>query len=265
MSKIPLVIYTAPPTEWCLPGLFFLLDTFTQDRLNENFDVYVYGFTETKKSNLPPDIQFVSMGAFARYPKDKWTDSFVFILDDLERRGIEAFMFLLEDYWPIRPIDVRAIDLLYNYMLQVGDVLKIDLARDRLYAYPERHFFDFHTAFTLGYLDIIEALPSDKYYVSLWGGLFSVQQLKPLVRKGLSAQNFEMRETLRVNKAAEDGNFVPRHLGTRQAPYLHDNIVHAGKAFEFGPLMVPKMLMETMYQMGLTKGVKDYDRGKWNG
>lgn len=262
MSKIPLVIYTAPPTEWCLPGLMWLLEYQTRGKLEEKFDLSVYGFDQTDHDLFTPFVHenFRSLGDFNDYPIDRWSDSFLRILENLAWRQIENFVFMLEDYWPIRGIDVLGIELLYGYASASPDVMKIDLARDRLNADVGRYSFDYNTAFSLGHLDVIEAQPTEHYYVSLWGGILNTQQWREIVVPGEKAQEVEMNGTYRVSRDMLRGGKTRRVLGTRQGPMIHDNIVHNGKFFQFGHNRIPKTIIDAMHEQGVLDAELDYPR-----
>lgn len=257
MIKVPLAIMTTPKTEWCLPGLIYLLDTRIGHPASQSFDIHIFGYDQTDQELFGrPDLTFHSIGDFADYPAGKWTDSFIVVLDKLRQMGVENFVFMLEDYWPVRGIDYNAIHTLWTYAEQCDDILKIDLASDRLYSDPQRWIMNYNTAFSLGYLDVIQARPGDQYYVSLWCGIFNVINLRKLVNPGWTAQELELRGTELVHRVYENtGTPPPRHLGTRQAPLQHDNIVHNGEAFKFpSPLKVEDHMIKAMNQLGLTNG-----------
>lgn len=259
-KRIPLVVMTTPKTEWCLPGLFYLLDAYSETLVENDYEVMVCGYDETNRDVLPPYGQFLSIGSFSDYPANKWTDSFLVVLKKLEELGVESFMFMLEDYWPTRGIDVEGIKHLHDYSVLKGDILKIDLSLDRLYS-DNRFSHYFNTEFSIGKFDMIRARQYDQYYMSLWCGIFSTKLLLDLVEPGMTAQDLELRGTEKLfNAWRDDGVEPPVVLGTRQGPIMHDNVVHNGSAFSFpSPVRVDRDILRSMAKQGMTGWVTEFE------
>lgn len=251
--RVPLVVMTSPVTEWVLPGFFHQL--WVHGARYENLLSWcrpiVYGYDETNLELIPEKArdEFTSLGKFADYPANKWSNSFIAALNDLVVRGIESFWFMLDDYWICRSIDERGVIALYDYHLSHHTrVIKIDLAFDRLYGDQGRFAFYANGAGTVEHLDLIESDPLSAYHMSLWGGLFSTRLLLDLVRPGWTAQEVEMSGTTVLSRKPY------AVLGTRQAPVLHTNVCSGRRVFAFGPPYISEEDMKTLRERGYTNG-----------
>lgn len=160
-------------------------------------------------------VEFYSLGKQSDWPASRWSEKLIRILDEVAE---EQFVLMLEDYWLIRPVDVNAIKMLFDYAAQFQNVLKIDLTHDRLYINGGSNFlFGANTYDNCGYLDLIKSPPGTPYQMSLWAGIWNREQMKRVLVPGETAQEIELNGTSRVT----DDQLV---LGTRQAPLLHGNI-----------------------------------------
>lgn len=181
------------------------------------------GFTEQVDLNS----HFYSIGNYSDYPANKWSDALIKVLDNV---ADEVFILMLDDYWLSRPVDIMAIQMIYDYMRQFKNVLKFDLTDERLYSDTppgdgyNRFYWGYNTYNTLGYLDLIKSNPNGLYHLSLWGGMWRRDLLKQLLVPGERAQEIEMY----------GGNRLLKHsewlvLGTRQAPMRHANVIQRGE------------------------------------
>lgn len=168
----------------------------------------VCGFT-----HFPCDARFYSIGKFEDYPANKWSDALLNVLDNV---ADEIFILMLDDYWLIRQVNTRAIQMISDYMHQFKNVIKFDLAYDRLGAWGADLHYD-----TLGYLDLVKSNHQSQYHMSLWGGMWRRDLLKEVLVSGETAQQIELNGTHRL---AQRGDEV-LVLGTRQAPLLHANVI----------------------------------------
>lgn len=154
---------------------------------------------------LPGNIRFHSIGPFSDYPVNKWSDG---LIDFLQAVDDEAFVLLLEDMWPSRPVNVEAVQMCYDYALQFKSVLKIDLYTDRLYAWGVSDYGH------CGYLDLLRSNPASQYHMSMMPGVWRRDNLLSVLIRGETPWQVELAGTPRV--AARDDLMV---LGTRQCPY----------------------------------------------
>lgn len=244
---IPIVISTSPRTEWALPGMLTLLNKYMDDR--HSFLLHIFGFDETAiQPRLPTgqSMLVTSIGKFADFPANKWSDGFIAVLNRMLERDIDVFWFMLDDYWPIRGIDAQGIKDLYAFHQDNADhILKIDLTYDRLRA---GGVTDYEQHPYVGHMDMIQADPVSQYHMSLWGGLFSTKLLLDVVKPGWTAQEVELNGT----PVLRDKGY--KVLGTRQAPLLHQNVCHAGGIFNFPGPQVSDVDMNYLRECGLTNG-----------
>ncbi len=192
---------------------------------------------------------FHSIGAYSDYPADRWSDALLKVLDDVAE---DRFILMLEDYWLYRPVDVRGIKYLYDYAGQFTNVLKIDLAFDRLYIHAGSCFlYGMNNYGYVGHIDLIQSPPGTPYQFSLWGGVWRRDVMRGYVIPGESAQQLEMEGTTRV----KDDVLV---LGTRQAPLVHGNVYRSGRgsvpAYEEGGWKIPDCELEYMREQGWIDG-----------
>lgn len=172
--------------------------------------VLVAGFTPPGFS-LPPNFEFHSIGAFADYPFNAWSDG---VLDLLEQVRDEAFVLMLEDYWLTRPVDRTAVRMLYDYALQFQNVLRIDLTTDRLYRHGPRYPLDEPDYGYCGYLDLVYSEPTSQYHVSMMPGVWRRDTLRRVLRRGWNPWQVELDGT----RAVMQDHPSLLVLGTRQAP-----------------------------------------------
>lgn len=190
-------------------------------------EVTICGFSEPPLT-LPHNFHFHSLGAFADYPPNRWSDAFLKVLEQVAE---EVFVLLLDDYWLVRKVDVPGVQALYDYARQFQSVLKIDLCFDRLNNDPGRYHFGAHTYDHCGHLDLLKSPGGSSYQLSLWGGIWRRDVLQRFIIPGERAQEIEIEGTRRVNAWGEQGPMV---LGTRQGPVLHGNLIQSrdpGKLF----------------------------------
>lgn len=222
-SPVPVVVMTSPVSDWALGGLFWSLKKYAP----EFTDIVVCGFPDPVTKRVPkiPYGTFHSIGDFRAYPKHKWSDSFMKVCQLMLDTGRTHFLFLMDDFWLIRQANVDGVNRLWEGMRRNPDVLKIDLATDRLYVEAgSPYLFGVNTVAYEGYLDIIQSNPEYAYHMSLWVGLFSAKLLLDHVLiPGESAQEIELIGSGRIRNKPEI-----RVLGTRQAPMLVTNLMRSG-------------------------------------
>lgn len=171
---------------------------------SEDQEVVVAGFKPPDFA-LPDNFTFHSLGDMADYPVNKWSDALIKLLHDYTD---DTFALFLEDYYLTRPVNRQAVRMLYDYMRQFRNVLKMDLCMDRLYA---AGMTDYNHC---GYLDLIRSDPASQYQMSLFLGLWNRDLMLRFLIPGESPWEVELEGTPRVARAAHDVMV----LGTRQAP-----------------------------------------------
>ena len=176
-------------------------------------EVLILGFTPPNY-DLPENFSFLSLGRGEEYPPQRWTDALIKALSQVED---EVFVLMLEDYILTRPVNLAALLILHDYMMQFKDVIKIDLGEDRLYAGGSDLTYN-----NVGFIDLIKSMPGSPYHMSLWPGMWNRMNMMMILEPGESAQDLEIRGTTRLSHMQE-----LRVLGTRQAPVRIANVVRS--------------------------------------
>jgi hypothetical protein len=197
--------------------------------------VIVGGFTPPEFP-LPANFSFYSIGKFADYPVDRWSNSLIrFLLEQPH----DVFVFMLEDYWITRPVQESVVQVAVDYMRQFEYVARFDLTGDRL-----------HSGFAKDYgkagdVDLIISDPESQYHCSLMAGAWRrSHMLKTLVENETPWQT-ELSGTPRL-RSLKDNLIV---LGTKQWPIKHTLAMRKGDAAglhlkEISPADVSQMRAE---------------------
>jgi hypothetical protein len=195
-------------------------------QLVSDCDLVMCGFSRPHEDLDFWGWRFHSIGDYSDYPPQRWSDALIKVLYGIAE---PQFLLLLEDYWPVRPIDRKALKMLFGYARQFQNVLKIDTAFDRLYINGGSDFHQGNRTYdNCGYLDLLLSPPGTDYQFSLWGGIWNREVMKPFVVSGETAQELELNGTRRLNEVG-DRVMV---LGTRQGPLLHGNIYQSRRPGE---------------------------------
>lgn len=165
--------------------------------------VLIGGFTPPD-FELPPNFSFHSIGRMEDYPVEKWSDGVIAFLKAIPD---EVFILTLEDMWLTRHVDVEAVRILYRYMHQFKNVLRIDLTADRLYA---MNMVDYAPC---SRLDLILSDRTSQYQMSMMPGLWRKELLLRHLVPNESPWQVELEGTPRV--AGDESIIV---LGSRQWP-----------------------------------------------
>lgn len=196
------IVMTSNGKEKILQGFFYQWDKhFSTDYEAE---IVICGFAK--------NVDYF-IGNFSDYPADKWSNALLKVLDNV---ADEVFLLLLDDYWLTRQVDTIALKMMYDYMFQFQNVLKFDVAYDRLGAWGA----DLHYN-TLGYLDLVKSDHASQYHMSLWGGLWRRDLMKKIIIPNETAQQIELNGTTRLAQFGDEMLV----LGTRQAPLFHANVI----------------------------------------
>lgn len=166
-------------------------------------EVIVGGFAHPD-FDLPSNWTFHSLGPQELFPFGKWSNALAKFLREVEG---EVFLLILEDMWPIRPVDTEALDILYRYMLQFEYVAKMDLCGDRLYAMGMQPYGH------VGRLDLVKSMPGSPYHLSLMPGFWRKRHLMQVLIPDESPHDVELQGTMRLSHYQE-----VIVLGTRQWP-----------------------------------------------
>lgn len=176
-----------------------------------NQEVIVCGFTPPD-FELPPNFSFWSLGKESDYPVDKWSNQLLYVLD---RIPDDIFWLMLEDYFITQPVDVDMVERLYEYSSNLTNLLKMDLAAERLYA---RGSTDFDT---WGDLEFIKSDVNSPYHMSLYVGLWRRDHLLEVLIPNETPWQIEIEGTNRLQEIGERLLV----LGTKQWP-VHITLFH---------------------------------------
>lgn len=203
-----------------------------------NPEVVICGFAEPT-FDLPDNFRFVSVGNQADYPVNKWTDGLRAFLDVMRD---EVFMLILEDMWPTRGVDVRAVYILADYMRQFEYVARIDLTGDRLYAHGMKDYG------AVEHIDLIKSMPGSPYHLSLMPALWRRRHLLSVLRPGWSPWDVELQGTTDLSH-----NQDVIVLGTRQWPYRNLLAHRSGDSGKLDLSQLSEADREALRELGYLK------------
>ncbi len=175
-------------------------------------NITVCGYKESH-----PNYRFFSIGEESNFPVNIWSNGLIKVLEHV---ADEIFILMFDDFWPVREVDTKAIEMIYAYMQQFQNVIKFDLAYDRLGSFGADINYN-----TLGYLDLVKSNHQSQYHMSLWGGMWRRDLLKKIVIENETAQQIELNGTSRLAQYGDEMLVI----GTRQSPLKHANVIQGGK------------------------------------
>jgi hypothetical protein len=201
------ICFTSDKRSWAMPAFAHQWDKYT--RLPFEFA----GYTDPGvKATL--GHTFHSIGDFSDYPFEKWSDGVIKFLSSIHD---DLILWMMEDFWLLREVDILAVHLLENYMLQHPDIARMDLSSDRA---SNRYILD--TGY-LGHLDLVESTPEIVYHFSFQAGIWRRKMLLDCMTVGETPWEAEINGNARL---IEHGYRV---LGTRQRPMRYLIAVQQGK------------------------------------
>lgn len=211
------ICLTSDHGNWLLPGFMHQWNKYAP------FPVTIYGFTNPGLDN------FVSIGPFREYPKERWSDG---VLKVLEAVDDEIVLLMLEDYWLMRAINLRAVQIATAMMTADPSIARFDVTNDRSQAGSG----DVYSRLDLGSVedvDIFESFVID-YRCSYQAALWRVESLRKILRPGESPWQSELAGTSRMAD-----NPGMRVLGTYQWPVRYQIVVNKGEFDRGGRWMRP--------------------------
>lgn len=170
----------------------------------------VMGGFSYPRFRMTPNVEYVQI-ATQNYPANKWSNGLIKLLNAIEDDHV---VFVLEDYWLSRTVDLRGVDMCHKYIKDRDNVLRIDLTDDRQYA---GGMIDVES---WGCYDIVETLHGTPYQFSTQAGIWNRQLLLSLLKDGRTAWETEIDTQPPADM---------RVLGTRQCPIRYANSMLRGK------------------------------------
>lgn len=195
------VVATSDKHNWCLKPFAYLFNKYW----GKDQKVTIAGYSPPDFT-LPNNFHFVSITQ-PEYPKEKWADGILRFLNTMVE--MTEFILFLEDYWLSRPVDIDGVRILYDFVKESPDILRMDLGADRLYA---------GSMMDVGYLDRFDliAAPDSQYEMSLqlsiWKTKLFIDVLEKLRPDNRSAWDVEL-----YGNGIVTSNRM-RVYGTRQRP-----------------------------------------------
>lgn len=235
MQELRIVITTSDHYLPALIPMAYLLNKYYQP----NPQVLVGGFTPPD-FDLPANFSFHSIGKMEDYPVDKWSDGATKLLNEIDD---EVFLFLLEDAWPVRPINVDAINILHRYMLQFKNVARIDLTSDRFYSGSAEIDWNY-----VSYLDLVKSARG-QYFSSMMPALWNREHHLRYFIPGETPWQIELAGSSRLQAMADVDI-----LGTRQMPYKCTLAFRGGDSSTLAgeiPYKFNEVDMKEMRELGL--------------
>lgn len=202
-------IKTADKFRWSLRITIHYLEKYWP----EHPPVFLCGY-EAPDFPLPADYIWHSLGSNADYPAARWSDA---TLKGLDAFGDDLLIWLMDDFWLLRPVDDAGVRLLFNLMRENTMLARVDLSTDRLYA---AGVIDVGK---LGHLDLIANRLPVAYHLSFQAGIWRREALRQYLVPGENPQQTEINGTSRMLAAGANV------WGTRQAPLRYLIAVQGGK------------------------------------
>lgn len=184
MPEYKILVLTSDKYIWAIYPFAWLLKKYWP----EHPHVVVGGFKPPRKK-MPIDFSFVSLGKQEDYPIDRWSDAFFKFINTVDE---EIFIFMLEDMWIIRHVDVRVVNMAYDYMKQFQYVARLDLTGDRLNAGGASFYGK------LGDVDLIWSNPDSPYHLSTMPAFWRASHLRRVLIPGESPWDLEIHGTPRL-------------------------------------------------------------------
>jgi len=236
------LVFTSDKTIWALQAFSHLWNKY----VGEKYPVLVCGFT-APAFELPHYFKFHSIGDFADYPVERWSNAIISVLSAIQD---EIVLTTFDDFWLARKVDTEAIDLLDRYMrVDNPHVARVDLTTDRLYG------ANLLEVGALGRLDLISNDFPVPYLFSTQNGLWRRTELLRYMRPNETPWQCELDGTARMHEGRATV------LGTRQAPMRYLIAVQKGKLAFDGGYQVPRVPFkdwDELKSLGYLEGAKDY-------
>lgn len=238
MSKYRLAVITSDNYLPALRPFAYLLKKYWPD----GPDVVVGGYTPPD-FDLPDNWEFVSIGDFADYPVDKWSDGLIRFFNLIPD---EVVMLALEDMWPVRPVKGHIIDMAYDYMTQFRYVARFDLTADRQYASGVQFYGK------MGDVNLLLSDPDSPYHLSMMPAFWRKEHLLKALLPSETPWDVEIFGTPRLGRLRNEVIV----LGTDEWPYKNCLAFRGGDS---GTLLLDELepgVVAAMRSLGLFRGLE---------
>lgn len=209
MADYKVLVTTCNKAMWAMRPMAYLFNIYWSEQ--QQVDVLCESVPEFELPDnfncIPVNLQDVD-----GWPKEKWTNGIVKYLDGISEQLV---IWLLDDYWLNRTVDIRGVGSLIQYMHDNPTVLRMDLTKDRLYAGGMQDYASY------GHYDLICAEHS-QYQMSLQTAIWNKGLLLTVLWPDWDPWQIELQGTSVVN--ARDMLV----LGTRQNLVSYTNGIGTG-------------------------------------
>lgn len=199
----PVIVSTCDKYLWALKPFSYLFNTYWS--AEQPVIVVGYNPPESQGIHLPGNFSFYSISR-TNYPAKRWSTGMIKFFES--SLAPDLFVWLLEDYWLCRTVDVSGVETLFDYLSDKPGVLRLDLTTDRLY---NGDMFDVES---WGHYDVIETPHKSPYQMSLQAGIWRKNHLRTLLVRNKTPWQVEIHTQPPPNM---------RVLGTRQYPVRYLN------------------------------------------
>jgi hypothetical protein len=219
------VVLTSDSHSWLLGGFFHQWKKYgipiNDYDLLPKPGMQVAGFANP--NNLPPEVEFFSIGKMSDYPIQKWSDALIKTLESIED---ELVMIMLEDYWLMRPVHIGAIIDARDFMLSYPSAIRFDLSSDRMFSQTSH--------FAGNFRDLDLCWSTGDYSLSFQSSIYRKSLLLEMLVPGESPWETELNGTGRVNRSRYEV------FGSYQWPINYMIVVNKGKFDKQGAWMFPQ-------------------------
>jgi len=144
---------------------------------------------------LPPNFQFYSIGKMEDYPASRWSNA---VIEFLQHFKDPIFCLMLEDYWITEPVKITEVNMLSDYMRQIGYTIKADLYTDRRYAGGVADYG------MCGHIPLVKSDPNSAYHMSLMCGLWNRNNILKVLIPDETPWQVEISGTTRLSSFGDD-------------------------------------------------------------
>lgn len=216
------VVLTSDNHAWLLKGFLHQWQKYgaCTNGDKEFLELEVAGFTHP--DFLPDSVRFCSIGKFEDYPVTHWSDALIAYLEFLQDDLVTIF---LEDYWLLRTINRKAVWDACQYMQENIDVIRFDLASDRMFARGARFLGSYRS------IDLCQG--GEDYSLSFQASIYRRELLLQMLRIGETPWQAELNGTGRLNHTPW------RVMGTYNWPINYMIVMNKGQFDRKGLWMYP--------------------------
>lgn len=222
---LPVVVITSDKYLWAMQPFSYLFNTYWS-----SLQPVTVGCFSRPSFKLPPNFNIIQIDP-VNYPANKWSDGLIKLLKTVHE---DHFLFMLEDYWLCRTVDLGGITACHEYVKDKPEVLRIDVTADRLYA---GGMFDVEG---WGHYDIIETPSTTPYQMSTQAGIWNKHLFLELLVPGKSAWEVEIHTSVPDRM---------RVLGTRQYIMRYANALLKGELAPKQLALIPPEHQKAVYNM----------------